>query len=152
MSQQTLWQFSIAPKGEEDAGTLTVRQGTGRWSQTLNTKTGEIGEGVYAYDATWETPDGQRTDTFVTQATLRQLRRRAAPLKLTPAQQRALDEWKRRKPYTTYQPDWIDAVLPTRSNAEAALRRSIQALVKLGVFRELPDHRVQLVEEGEAAQ
>lgn len=145
----TLWQFSIAPKGKEDAGTLTVHQGTGRWANLLNTETGQIGEGVYAYDATWETPDGQRTDSFVTQATLRSLRRRAAAPKLTPAQQRALDEWKRRMGSVAYEPHYPTAVFPERSNAAAALRRSLDALVKLGVFRELPDHRVQLVEESE---
>lgn len=64
--------------------------------------------------------------------------------KFTAAQQRALDEWRRRMGGVANDPHFEDAVFPRRSNAESALRRSARKLLALGVFVELPDHRWQL--------
>jgi hypothetical protein len=66
---------------------------------------------------------------------------------LTEAQHRAIAEWQRRMGgVAMWQPHFIDGVFPERSNAEAALRASVRRLVAQGrIFRELPDHRVEMI-------
>ena len=75
--QVTAWVFTGVLFGtDEVVGTLTIHQGTGRWANLLNETTGEVGKGVYAYDATWTSADGQESHpTWLTRNALLRLRR-----------------------------------------------------------------------------
>lgn len=67
------------------------------------------------------------------------------PKRLTAAQTRALDEWRRRLGEDAEQPHALHSVISERSNAGTALVKSFYRLVDAGVFRVLGDHRIQLV-------
>ncbi len=65
MSKRKPWSF------EEDNGTLVdVMEGSGHYSQILNTKTGKVVRSIYVFEAEFNYPGGKRHNGPVSRAQL----------------------------------------------------------------------------------
>jgi hypothetical protein len=65
------WEFDL-PDG---LGHVSVHPGTGRWAQRITISTGELGKGVYVYDATWKKADGTVSHSYMERSQLRRYRK-----------------------------------------------------------------------------